>query len=248
MIPFGLEQHILDVCQNVYLFGSRVYGTNTVDSDYDYVIVLKEGVTIGRDKPLAKLNAHNYHYQLYTNTEFTYKIINHDIMTLECIFNSEDNMWKSENELIKHFILNKNKLRESISTISSNSYVKAKKKLIISGDYDKKAGMKSIFHSLRILDYGIQIATYDKIVSYSNSNWIWCEIVELGKQYDTDILWEKLDARYRKLYNSLKTEFKILAPKDLEIRDVERNLDTILKKYNCYSFELKQEIEELYSK
>lgn len=121
-----------------------------------------------------------------------------------------------------------------------------KKKLIISGDYDKKAALKSIFHSIRILKFGSQIARTSIIHDYHESNWLWVELCKLGEQYDADILWEKINARYKEVFNKTSSEFKALAPKDMKTRDKVRSLRLILEKYNCFSQELADEIKEIY--
>ena len=74
-------------------------------------------------------------------------------------------------------------LRTSISTITSNSWVKGKKKLIITVDYDLNLALKSVFHSLRILDFGIQISENKKIVNFSNCNWILVELKKLSSEF-----------------------------------------------------------------
>lgn len=117
-----------------YIFGSKIYGTASPDSDTDLVIVLTEGTI----KPFSKFEDGDYHYQVYTHEEWMYKVVNHDIQALECIF--YENQWEVTQNYPyhEHFKLDLNRLRESISTIANNSWVKGKKKLIVSGDYDKK--------------------------------------------------------------------------------------------------------------
>lgn len=177
---------LVSSCSEIYQYGSRVYGTYSVDSDYDNIAVLREGVL----KETSILNYDEHHYQVYTHDEFVYKIQNHDIMALECILIQGVARKRTEINFAKYFELDLAKLRASISTISSHSYVKGQKKLIISGDYDKHAGMKSVFHSMRILSYGTQIARYYAIYDVKSCNWIWDEIKSLGSKYDTDVLWE----------------------------------------------------------
>jgi predicted nucleotidyltransferase len=226
-----------------YLFGSRVYGTASIDSDYDIIEILPENVI--KDTSLRMEG--DFHYQIYTHAEWLSKIENHDISALECIFlPTDDPKYPNIYDYRKHFRLNLNRLRESISTIANNSWVKGKKKLIISGDYDKKAALKSIFHSIRILKFGSQIARTGMIHDYHESNWLWVELCKLGEQYDADILWDKINARYKEVFNKTSSEFKALAPKDMKTRDKVRSLRLILEKYNCFSQELADEIKEIY--
>lgn len=243
-----MEYNILDFTGHIhvpysalYLYGSRVYGTDSEDSDYDFILVLPKGAI----KYTSLHSVVDYHYQIYTHDEWLYKIHNHDICALECIFSPDFNYENNYNYL-QHFTLDLHKLRESISTIANNSWVKGKKKLIISGDYDKKAALKSIFHSIRILRFGTQVARTGKISDFSESNWLWEELSKLGEQYDADILWEKINSRYKDIFSKVSSEFKSVAPKDLVSRDKVRSLRKILEAHNCYSQELADEIKALY--
>ena len=230
---------IVNSSKVVYPFGSYVYGTYDETSDHDYIAILKDDCS--KNTPIIIQNDENWTVHLYTLSEFLLKLDNHDIAILECVYLCPDLSFKPA------FKLDVAKLRESISTISSHSWVKGKKKLIVSGDYDKKAGLKSIFHSLRILDFGIQLATNNSIIPNS-MNWLWEELKLLGEKYDYDELWNIIDSRYRETYHNIRSDFKKVAPKDISNNDISKALEDILKTYNCYSVDLKKEIENLYLK
>ena len=104
--------------------------------------------------------------------------------------------------------IDKTKLRHEISGKADNSWVKAKKKLMIP-DEDNYIGLKSLFHSLRILDFGLQIADAGRIVDYGAVNWLLKEILESG---ETD--WDYFDKKYRGTKNAMRSDFKKLAPKE----------------------------------
>lgn len=234
-----------NLVKEIFLYGSRLYGTADNTSDFDYVVILKDGVNKTTPIIMDTMNNHNIH--LYSEKEFILKILNHDIIALECLFLNSVSL---SSEFKKLFVLDRNTLRESISTLTSHSWIKGKKKLIVSGDYDKKAGLKSIFHSIRILDYAIQfLNTYDGInanINKENMNWLWFELKSLGEKYDHDELWNVIDSRYRELYNKTKSIFKSLAPKSLEIRDKQHELVKILKLHNCHSVDLVMEIMNIF--
>jgi len=238
------KTELIEQVEQVFPFGSRVYGTEREDSDHDFVAVLKKGI----QKKDSILNFGDYHYQVYTHEEFVAKIEAHDIQALECIFLHKDKWLKFRSTLDYSIFykLNLNKLRESISTISNNSWVKCKKKLIISGDYDKLAALKSCFHSFRILDLGIQLAREPYTLNYSNKNYIWNELWKLGLEYDADILWEKINAKYKSQFNALSSEFKLLAPKDLKVSDKQRELKNLLVDNGIYTPELILQINEIF--
>jgi hypothetical protein len=204
---------------NVYRFGSVVYKTNQINSDKDYIIVTKEKV-ISDDI--------NIHY--FTVNEFQLLLDNHDIQMLECFFLNEDNILKNEHRF--SFVLNKEKLRVSISTVASNSWVKGKKKLIVMADYDKYLAIKSIFHSLRILDFGIQIGANGKINNYSSTNFIFFDLLDLSNKFDNIELWNVIETKYKKLFNEKSTIFKSICPKPINESKIRLDLINLFKKYN----------------
>lgn len=203
---------------NVYQFGSRVYGSHHSTSDYDYIVIADEW-----------FDAEDINIHVYTVAQFELALNNADIQVLECVFAPEQ--FKLKHKLHFYFILDKSKLRRSISTITSNSWVKGKKKLTVAGDYDVNLAIKSVFHSIRILDFGIQIATEGKIVNYSSSNYILEDLWKLSTSYQRDELWQQIDAKYRKMFNSQSSTFKSLAPKDLnfthQIDDEDQHWDLL---------------------
>jgi len=180
----------------VFPYGSRVYGTNSETSDYDYIIVS----SIGYDPPKPNIT-------YYSKKEFQDKINEHEISALECIFLPGEYYQEISKQFT--FELDLPKLRSSISSKASNSWVKAKKKFTIEKDKDIYIGKKSLFHSLRIIDFGIQIARYKKIVDYSCTNDIWFEIRDNPSEDYNDY-----KTKYQPIYNSKMTEFRKLAPKE----------------------------------
>lgn len=225
---------------NIYQFGSRVYGSDNKDSDYDYIIIAKE-----------YFDSKDINIHVHTVQNFQRLLNNHDIQALECLFLSPKFILKDTllHEYDLMWELDKAKLRTSISTISSNSFVKAKKKLIVQGDYDVNLAIKSLFHSLRILDFGIQIATHNRIIDYSSKNYILEDLRKLAEEYQSVELWEIINTKYREEYNKLKSEFKRLCPKE------NSELFDLIKKYfkdNNIDFQLTKdkfnELKNIFSK
>lgn len=182
-----------------YKYGSRVYGCHTEDSDYDWIAVVES------DDPNLYYSVEfaNTNFTVYSEQNFIKKIQEHHISALECIFQKEDDPF------VKYFKLDTDKLRRAISSVSSNSYVKCKKKLKHGDEY---IGLKSMFHSLRILNFGMQIAKYGKIVDYSSANYIKTMVFNLNTND-----WEVVDRRFKPIYNAFKTHFKKLAPLESEV-------------------------------
>ena len=224
----------MSIILNKYPFGSRVYGTFTEDSDYDYIEV------VDIYYPPLDTNTH-----VFTISSFQAALDNHDITVLEAYFLPDEMIFIKE--LNFSFTLNKFKLRESISTISSNSFVKGKKKLTITGDYDKKLGIKSVFHSLRILDFGIQIATDGKIVDYTTSNWILNDLYLLTENLDGIKAWKAIEDKYKSLYNSRASKFKSLCPK-MNHNTLNNILTQVVRKYEVKEVgKMVTELEKLFN-
>ena len=202
------KQFDIDKIINVYFYGSYLYGTFNKKSDYDYIAIYDQDIdvsdTIKIDFPV-KMNI-----TLMSPKYFKKRIKNHNIDVLECIFT--DDKYKLE-QIKFDFKLNKDKLRRSISAVCSNSYVKCKKKLVQGDDY---IGKKSLFHSLRIADYGIQIAKNSKIVSFDNCYSETLKDYKTFKNLFDEIMtfntWNELNEKYKHIANNIRTEFRKYAP------------------------------------
>lgn len=196
-----------DNCINLYMFGSYVYKTNNSDSDQDYIAIVKELYDFG-----TLYNKDNITIHFITENNFITYLSENEIQALECYFIPKEFILKETKKFTLN--INKEKLRVSISTIVSNSYVRGKKKLTIQGDYDKKLAIKSIFHSLRISDFGKQIALENKIVDYSSMNWLLLDLWKITENKESWEAWNIIDNKYRSLYNKKCSEFKALCPKE----------------------------------
>lgn len=185
----------------LYKYGSRVYGCANEASDFDYILVV--------DKPVDKEEiGTSVNINVYSLVRFLEKLTLHDIDALECACLSKKDMLinrLSFNDLI----IRKPILRRSVSEKASHSFVKAKKKLTIEKDFNPYIGKKSLFHSLRIINFGTQIAQHGRIIDYSSANNFWNEIVN-NPIND----WQYYKDKYQPVYNSMMTAFRKLAPKE----------------------------------
>lgn len=214
---------------NMYIFGSQVYGTANDESDVDIIVVAKD-----------HFDSKDINVHVYTVETFQMLIDRHDIQALECLLSHDIYKLIELHDFVLP-VIDKAKLRVAISTIASNSWVKGKKKLTVAGDYDLKLAIKSIFHSIRILEYGYQIATASKIYDFERVNWVLDDLYKLSETYQREALWQKIDDKYRAMYNTKSTLFKKVAPKDLEankqddINDKRKQIEALLKEYGVES-------------
>lgn len=178
---------------NVYLFGSRVYQTSNSHSDWDVIIVANNSVES------TEIRNGLYNIHIYTPDKFKSDLDWHRPNNLECIFAPHWARLKETIDYKKDFKLNIAKLRHATSHVSSNSLVKAKKKLI--GD-EYTIGVKSLFHSMRIPMFSEQIVKFGEIKDFTSANWIWDKIK--SKRWD----WEELDNEFRVSRNEILTNFR----------------------------------------
>jgi predicted nucleotidyltransferase len=176
---------------NVYIFGSRVYGTSNDKSDWDIIMVANNSVN-STEQRKGLFNIH-----IYTPTKFQEDLDWHRINNLECIYAPDWAILKEDRKFTFRFDVKK--LRHATSHISSNSWVKANKKIQFDEYY---TGVKSLYHSLRIPMFATQIVKDGRITDFSSANWIWDKIKL--KQWT----WEELDSEFRESRNRILTEFK----------------------------------------
>jgi len=179
-----------------YIFGSRVYGNFKNESDWDIKLIANGTVSN------LELRRGSYNIHVITPQDFIQQLKEHKPGSVECVlapdkFRIVDGDFK--------FNLNIPSLRHSFSHTSSNSWVKAKKK-VNKGDY--AVGIKSLFHSLRIPMFGIQIAEHGEIVDWGVANDIH---TELWSRYDWT--WEELDETFRERKNNILTQFRNVTSK-----------------------------------
>lgn len=182
---------------NVYVFGSRVYGTSNSESDWDIIMVANNSVES------TEIRNGMYNIHVYTPDKFKSDLEWHRINNLECIFAPD---WAILKEDIKYKIdISEPKIRHAVSHISSNSWVKCKKKLTVADDY--KTGVKSLFHSIRIPMFATQIMKHGFINDFSCANDIWVKIRNKRWSYD------EIKSEFQPLHNKVLSEFREYARK-----------------------------------
>jgi predicted nucleotidyltransferase len=192
----AVGMHPLKV-KNIYVYGSRVYGTARPESDWDIIIV---GMNLNEHEEhrhtLEDGTLLNIH--IYTTDRFKRDLEMHNMMNLECVFAPE---WAVLQEKMDFgFELNKKRMVKTLLNASYNSWSGAKRKL---NECDIYRGLKSVFHSLRILIFANQIAEHGNVVDFSEANYLYDEINECD-----EIDWDYFKREY--------LEFKIALEKKLK--------------------------------
>ncbi len=214
----NLQSHI--ICS--FPYGSTVYGIKPTEySDVDIVAIVDDSVDfsacyneIYEEKHTETIKGKNVivDTQYIKECNFINMVKNHHIIALESLWLPKK-MITGTYDYAKYFQLDKWKLRITISSIVSNAWSKCHKKLTVEKDYDFYRALKSLFHCLRLLDFGIQIATYGKIVDFTSANHYWNDL------WDNDIVpshkWEDYKKLYQPQLNELRSKFVALCPKPI---------------------------------
>lgn len=177
----------------IYPFGSRCYNNYNSDSDYDYIVVAKNSV---------ENIEHNYkdlNFHIQTPDYFQERLYWNDPKSFECL------LWKEPLLEKEKFYINveEPKFRHAVSHISSNSYVKARKKIEQGDIY---IGQKSLFHSIRIPMFAIQIMINKDIHDWECANEYWEDIKTIED-------WATLKKKYKPIRNKIMSDFRKLCSK-----------------------------------
>ena len=181
--------------RNIYVFGSRVYGTHKEESDYD-LLVTACGLLAHTEIKDPEYNIH-----IVTPDKFEADLKAHDIHNLECIYAPDWAKVQIKTPYEDKFKLDLGRLQRYVHNQSFNSWGKGKVNIY---DDNTDYGLKSMFHSLRMLMFANQIALHGKIINFSEANYLHKEIFE-----SNETEWDYFRNKYLpfKVYleNQLKT-------------------------------------------
>jgi predicted nucleotidyltransferase len=183
--------------KSIYVFGSRVYGTSAYGSDWDFIMIANNAVSN------QEIRSGDFNIHVIVPDEFAKMLKAHHPGAIECFFAPDE--FRLLETIKFDFKLSVPSLRHSFSHVSSNSWVKCKKKLEQDDCY---IGVKSLFHSLRIPMFGIQIAKDGYISDFSCANKIHDIIFSRN-----DWTWKELDEKFRPLKNQILTDFRKVTQK-----------------------------------
>jgi len=153
---------------NIYPYGSKIYGTANENSDDDYVIVYKSSLLPSGAFKDNAISSEDREIQgtCYSRAGFIDALNNYQITALECIFLPADKIIQEKMKFpLKK--LDKKEMAKKLITVASASWHNA---ILSHKDNNILFAKKNIYHALRILEFGIQIKKFDKIVDYSIMN------------------------------------------------------------------------------
>lgn len=193
----------------MFLRGSELFGTTDGKSDKDVGVVVDDGTDLSRYERSSGEGVEDRLWnttgviaaggrwksvdiQLVRESDFLDMIAEHRVFALEAVF--------QEGEVSRYrrfFNLDRWKLRQEFSAVSSNSWVKAKKKMTVEKDLDMRCGAKSLSHSIRLLMEAVQIAEEGRISDFKCSAGLHRGIME---DLERGFGWEDFKAKYRPVW------------------------------------------------
>lgn len=185
----------------LYEYGSVVYGCRTSFSDFDYIMVVSDDCHV--DEENIKID--NIDLNIYRDSQWFELCNQSKIACLECYSlrfgNYNNHILKEE----KGYIVNLNlvSIRKSVSSIASNAWSKAHKKLVVEEDYSPYIAKKSLWHCVRVILFGIDLCKYGYIKDFTLANEYYPDIV-LSDSND----WLYFKTKYKPVLNKLQTEFR----------------------------------------
>lgn len=153
---------------NIYPYGSRVYGSADMFSDYDFIIVYKQSLLPSgsfKDNAISS-NDRMIQGTCYSRGGFIDAINNYQMPALEAIFLPDNKVVKKTIDF-KVNKFDKKILVKKVISLASASWHNAV--LSYKSDNQEYVG-KNIYHALRILDFGLQIRNCQKIFDYGSMN------------------------------------------------------------------------------
>jgi len=174
----------------IFPYGSRVYGTANLDSDYDFIIVTKGAFLKNGAFKQNAISSVDRKIQgvLYSRSGFIDAINNYEIGALECLF--------LEPSLVilpsKFFKIQKWEDKQLVQKIIEKASASWHIASMQSKDDYKESAKKGIFHALRILMFGIQLKEHKRIVNFSEANELREEINRLPDEMFDDRMYLKL--------------------------------------------------------
>lgn len=176
----------------IYPFGSRVYGNYSDLSDYDFILLYN------KTPATEQLIRDKYTFNMTTPAQFQFDLQEHIPYALECFFLDPTSVIVSPNKPF-NFNLNFTKLEESFIPKMDKEFALFKQRFNTS---DFVRGKKSLFHSMRVGLYGLQILKYGKIQDYSEANFLWESISSYSS---SDFVF--YENKFLPIFNKIKNDF-----------------------------------------
>lgn len=202
-----------------FLRGSRTYETNNPKSDYDMgiivdddtIIIDKEGVFENEksDMRIHPVTWKNRDMEIVRESDFIDMINEHQPFAIEPLMLTENiDNYKS------YLNIDTWKLRCRFGQISNNSWSKAKKKMTVEKDLDEYCGVKSLFHSIRLLMFSCFFTK--GYITKDERNEVKELYYDILSDWKIGFKWDDFKTKYKPIYNKWHSEVVKMCPKPEE--------------------------------
>lgn len=162
LAPFCTKERIKKVCQ----FGSRVWGSLSNKSDWDFFVVIEDydgPVHLELDLSLVDCDVD---ISAYSEEKWNELLAAHDMLILVCDYLPPPFVWKNTCESrskisLKTLVRGVSKEMSTCLSLSNIHFVK---------NGDKRTGIKNFVHATRYLAFGTQLATQGRLTNLGASN------------------------------------------------------------------------------
>lgn len=191
------------------LWGSRLYGCERPSSDHDFQLIVPDRLVEDTRISLSRnWNSRHGDVHLHSQAEYSQAFEDYKPWAVEVRFAPMLYYTVGSGAIFPaHQKLDKKKLRDEFARTASNSFVKCKKKLITHDDFNPVVAKKSMFHSLRLLDYAWQIAKTGTIKDWASCNGHLDNLIKMPSD------WKAIEAEYKPVYNQLASALREACPK-----------------------------------
>jgi hypothetical protein len=179
----------LGVLNTIDLQGSRLYGTDHSNSDWDIIVIgdipsfvpnaLKKSDSFSQNihlyKEIVTKNGDKIQAHMFTTEGFYSSLNSYDIPSIEVLYHLDRVKALSEKKF--EMQINNEMLLEAALKESSLQWTKAKDLINNPEETDKYPALKRVWHSFRYLIFTEQILKYGKIIDFSAANYLYNGII-----------------------------------------------------------------------
>jgi len=166
--------------QSLHIQGSRLYGVESIQSDWDLSAISTESTYQTFEE--VKVDGNEFDIKLFSQEEFQRRLDNHDMRELEYIYHPDSVKVVNNREFTVE--IDKEKLIERVKFESSDLWNRGQEYLE-TGSRDPYIALKNFWHSLRFLIFAEQILKDGSITDFKAANYLYDPIVN-SNQTDYD--------------------------------------------------------------
>jgi predicted nucleotidyltransferase len=195
---------------NLLLVGSRLHGTASPTSDFDFIMIVSDGTHLPEGH---KVERSTLDVTIFTRSEYITKLESgEDWQTLEPLWAPPTCRWIFKEDFLPFYNRDLSKLRVAVSSIANKGHAYAK--ILMTKESNYLLGKKNLAHEIRNLRLGMQIIDTGSIIDYTETKDIYDLIMA-----ETSTDWTYYNERWGSIAMTHQKEFisktpeKIKAPK-----------------------------------